>query len=402
MSKIEEMIKRLCPNGVERVPVWRYTAWDKKFNAVDKSMQKSINKYKYLLAKDLEEIKDNSGDIRILYTTEEIAYTTEEKAGNYISEGEVIAIPWGGTPSVKYYKGRFITGDNRIATSTDAEKLSNKYLYYVLLDNMKTISKFYRGAGIKHPSMYSILTLEIPLPPLTIQREIVSVLDSFTTLIDKMKQEVELRKKQMEYYREKLLLFDEHEAGFVKIKDLFDTKNGYTPSTKNPDFWTDKGIPWVKMEDIRENGTVLSDSAKHITMSAIKGSKLFNANSIILATSATIGIHALVKVPHLSNQRFTNIYPKKEYENKIDMKYAYYYFFKIDRWCKEHVTLGNFAGVNMSDFYDYDFPVPPLSTQRSIVSTLDAFEQYISKLERLITLHEKQYAYYREKLLTFE
>lgn len=76
MSKIEEMVKRLCPNGVERVPVWRYTAWDKKFNAVDKSMQKSINKYKYLLAKDLEEIKDNSGDIRILYTTEEIAYTT--------------------------------------------------------------------------------------------------------------------------------------------------------------------------------------------------------------------------------------------------------------------------------------------------------------------------------------
>ena len=277
-------------------------------------------------------------------------------------------------------------------------KKENNFRYIYMA--MKTIDYIPTNHTRHWISIYS--KFEIPLPPLTIQREIVSVLDSFTTLIDKMKQEVELRKKQMEYYREKLLLFDEHEAGFVKIKDLFDTKNGYTPSTKNPDFWTDKGIPWVKMEDIRENGTVLSDSAKHITMSAVKGSKLFNANSIILATSATIGIHALVKVPHLSNQRFTNIYPKKEYENKIDMKYAYYYFFKIDRWCKEHVTLGNFAGVNMSDFYDYDFPVPPLSTQRSIVSTLDAFEQYISKLERLITLHEKQYAYYREKLLTFE
>lgn len=266
----------------------------------------------------------------------------------------------------------------------------------------KAISKTAFGVTRFNINKNFLSEIEIPLPPLTIQREIVSVLDSFTTLIDKMKQEVELRKKQMEYYREKLLLFDEQESGFVKIKDLFDTKNGYTPSTKNPDFWTDKGIPWVKMEDIRENGTVLSDSAKHITMSAVKGSKLFNANSIILATSATIGVHALVTVPHLSNQRFTNIYPKKEYENKIDMKYAYYYFFKIDRWCKEHVTLGNFAGVNMSDFYDYDFPLPPLSTQRSIVSTLDTFEQYISKLERLITLREKQYAYYREKLLTFE
>lgn len=282
------------------------------------------------------------------------------------------------------------------------EKLTLKYVYYFLKNNQEKIYRLQKGAGVPHVHGNDIAGIKIPVPKVPIQNWIVLILDSFTTLIDKMKHEVELRKKQMEYYREKLLLFDEPEADFVKIKDLFDTKNGYTPSTKNPDFWTDKGIPWVKMEDIRENGTVLSDSAKHITMSAVKGSKLFNANSIILATSATIGVHALVTVPHLSNQRFTNIYPKKEYENKIDMKYAYYYFFKIDRWCKEHVTLGNFAGVNMSDFYDYDFPLPPLSTQRSIVSTLDAFEQYISKLERLITLREKQYAYYREKLLTFE
>lgn len=282
------------------------------------------------------------------------------------------------------------------------EKLTLKYVYYFLKNNQEKIYRLQKGAGVPHVHGNDIAGIKIPVPKVPIQNWIVLILDSFTMLIDKMKHEVELRKKQMEYYREKLLLFDEQEADFVKIKDLFDTKNGYTPSTKNPDFWTDKGIPWVKMEDIRENGTVLSDSAKHITMSAVKGSKLFNANSIILATSATIGVHALVTVPHLSNQRFTNIYPKKEYENKIDMKYAYYYFFKIDRWCKEHVTLGNFAGVNMSDFYDYDFPVPPLSTQRSIVSTLDAFEQYISKLERLITLREKQYAYYREKLLTFE
>lgn len=282
------------------------------------------------------------------------------------------------------------------------EKLTLKYVYYFLKNNQEKIYRLQKGAGVPHVHGNDIAGIKIPVPKVPIQNWIVLILDSFTTLIDKMKQEVVLRKKQMEYYREKLLSFDEQGADFVKIKDLFDTKNGYTPSTKNPDFWTDNGIPWVKMEDIRENGSVLSDSAKHITMSAVKGSKLFNANSIILATSATIGVHALVTVPHLSNQRFTNIYPKKEYENKIDMKYAYYYFFKIDRWCKEHVTLGNFAGLNMSDFYDYDFPVPSPSTQRSIVSTLDTFEQYITKLERLITLREKQYAYYREKLLTFE
>lgn len=384
MSKIEKMIKRLCPNGVERVRLDSLLDYEQPTRYI-------VNSTEY----------DSKHSIPVLTAGQSfiLGYTNEE-------DGIYKASPQNPTIIFDDFTTGFHWVDFDFKVKSSAMKMlklieskkENNFRYIYMA--MKTIDYIPTNHTRHWISIYS--KFEIPLPPLTIQREIVSVLDSFTTLIDKMKQEVELRKKQMEYYREKLLLFDEHEAGFVKIKDLFDTKNGYTPSTKNPDFWTDKGIPWVKMEDIRENGTVLSDSAKHITMSAIKGSKLFNANSIILATSATIGIHALVKVPHLSNQRFTNIYPKKEYENKIDMKYAYYYFFKIDRWCKEHVTLGNFAGVNMSDFYDYDFPVPPLSTQRSIVSTLDAFEQYISKLERLITLHEKQYAYYREKLLTFE
>ena len=384
MSKIEEMIKRLCPNGVERERLDSLLDYEQPTRYI-------VNSTEY----------DSKYSIPVLTAGQSfiLGYTNED-------DGIYKASPQNPTIIFDDFTTGFHWVDFDFKVKSSAMKMlklkeskkENDFRYIYMA--MKTIDYIPTNHTRHWISIYS--KFEIPLPPPTIQREIVSVLDSFTTLIDRMKHEVELRKKQMEYYREKLLLFDEHEAGFVKIKDLFDTKNGYTPSTKNPDFWTDKGIPWVKMEDIRENGTVLSDSAKHITMSAIKGSKLFNANSIILATSATIGIHALVKVPHLSNQRFTNIYPKKEYENKIDMKYAYYYFFKIDRWCKEHVTLGNFAGVNMSDFYDYDFPVPPLSTQRSIVSTLDAFEQYISKLERLITLREKQYAYYREKLLTFE
>lgn len=384
MSKIEEMIKRLCPNGVERERLDSLLDYEQPTRYI-------VNSTEY----------DSKYSIPVLTAGQSfiLGYTNED-------DGIYKASPQNPTIIFDDFTTGFHWVDFDFKVKSSAMKMlklkeskkENDFRYIYMA--MKTIDYIPTNHTRHWISIYS--KFEIPLPPPTIQREIVSVLDSFTTRIDRMKHEVELRKKQMEYYREKLLLFDEHEAGFVKIKDLFDTKNGYTPSTKNPDFWTDKGIPWVKMEDIRENGTVLSDSAKHITMSAIKGSKLFNANSIILATSATIGIHALVKVPHLSNQRFTNIYPKKEYENKIDMKYAYYYFFKIDRWCKEHVTLGNFAGVNMSDFYDYDFPVPPLSTQRSIVSTLDAFEQYISKLERLITLRVKQYAYYREKLLTFE
>lgn len=391
MSKIEEMIKRLCPKGVERAFLTNIASilYGYPFEA---SLFTENDKYIPLIR-----IRD------ILSGTPSTFYIGDYSDEYIIKEGDML-VGMDGNFNLRKWKSRngLLCQRTCKIESKDESVVLNNYLYQILVPLFKRIEDNTPSGSVKHLSARTINNISIPLPPLCIQREIISVLDSFTTLIDKMKQEVVLRKKRMEYYREKLLSFDEQEADFVKIKDLFDTKNGYTPSTKNPDFWTDKGIPWVKMEDIRENGTVLSDSAKHITMSAVKGSKLFNANSIILATSATIGVHALVTVPHLSNQRFTNIYPKKEYENKIDMKYAYYYFFKIDRWCKEHVTLGNFAGVNMSDFYEYDFPLPPLSTQRSIVSTLDAFEQYISKLERLITLREKQYAYYREKLLTFE
>jgi len=208
-KEIDALLKQLnCDANIQTMPLWKVTAWDKKFNAVDKAMQEKIIKYNYLLAKELDDIVDNTGDIRILYTTEQVAYTTAEKANGKISEGEIVAIPWGGNPTVKYYKGKFVTGDNRIATSLNTSFLDNKYLFYWMLSQLDVIKTFYRGAGIQHPSMLSVLTMEIPIPPLTMQKQIVEVLDSFTTLkslIDKLSEQ---RQKQYEYYREKLLTFE--------------------------------------------------------------------------------------------------------------------------------------------------------------------------------------------------
>ena len=186
------------------------------------------------------------------------------------------------------------------------------------------------------------------------------------------------------------------------LGEVFETRNGYTPSTNNQEFWDDGTIPWFKMEDIRENGRILSGSINHITAKAIKGKGLFKANSVILATSATIGEHALITVEHLSNQRFTNFYPQKEYIQKLDMKFVYYYFYIIDSWCKEHTVQGNFAGVNMTELYNCTIPVPPLAIQTHIVSILDKFTALIENIEKELALRQKQYEYYREQLLSFE
>ena len=198
MSKINELIHQFCPNGVENKPVWQLTAWDKKFTAVDKTKQKKIIKYKYLLAADLKALEEESGIVKILTTNKTNLWTTEEKAADALAEGEIVCIPWGGNAVVQYYNGKFVTGDNRIATSLDTSVLDNKYLYYCMLNQLETISSFYRGSGIQHPDMAKVLDLEIPLPDINVQLEIVKILDKFTMLLESINEGVWLRIAQYE------------------------------------------------------------------------------------------------------------------------------------------------------------------------------------------------------------
>lgn len=216
MSNLEELIEKLCPDGVEYKPLWSVTAWDKKFNAVDRSMQPKTYSYHVLLAKDLFAMKQETGDVFLLSTGVETGWTTEEIAGDFMCEGEVVTIPWGKSSPVKglikYYNGKFVTGDNRIATSLNTDVLDNKYLYYWMVNNGEAIDKFYRGSGIKHPSMYDVLTMKLPVPPLDVQREIVRILDNFTFLTTELAAELAARQKQYEYYRDLLLTFKPNES----------------------------------------------------------------------------------------------------------------------------------------------------------------------------------------------
>lgn len=277
------------------------------------------------------------------------------------------------------------------------------YLFHYMGPVFKKIEKETAGGSVKHLSAKVINNILVPIPSLSEQSRIVSILDTFTSSISNLKQQIEERRKQYEYERDLLLDLEGKEGvEMKKLGEVFDTRNGYTPSTKNPDFWEEGTIPWFKMEDIRDNGRVLGDSNLHITPKAIKGKGLFKANSIILATSATIGEHALITVEHLSNQRFTNFYPKKKFEGLINMKFVYYYMYLIDEWCKQHINQGGFASVDMNGLFSMDFPLLSLQAQSRIVSILDTFEQSISNLEEQLAMREKQYEYYRNQLLTFE
>ncbi len=189
---------------------------------------------------------------------------------------------------------------------------------------------------------------------------------------------------------------------FKTLEEVFEIKNGYTPSKNNPEFWKNGTIPWFRMEDIRENGRILKDSIQHITPKALKGKKLFPKNSIIISTTATIGEHALLIVDSLANQQFTFLSKKVNCNLALDMKFFFYQCFLLGEWCKNNINVSGFASVDMTAFKKYKFPIPPLEIQQEIVKILDAFTELNTELNTELKARKKQYEYYREKLLTFK
>ncbi|UOR64091.1 restriction endonuclease subunit S [Helicobacter pylori] len=189
---------------------------------------------------------------------------------------------------------------------------------------------------------------------------------------------------------------------FKTLEEVFEIKNGYTPSKNNPEFWEKGTIPWFRMEDIRENGRILKDSIQHITPKALKNKKLFPKNSIIISTTATIGEHALLIVDSLANQRFTFLSKKANCGIALDMKFFFYQCFLLGEWCKKNTNVSGFASVDMTAFKKYKFPIPPLEIQQEIVKILDAFTELNTELNTELKARKKQYQYYQNMLLDFK
>ena len=380
MSKLEELLKKECPDGVEYVPLWSVTIWDKKFNSVDKDKQKTTIKYKYYLADELKELVVENGDVKILTTNISNLFTLEKLVSNSLSYGEIVCIPWGGNPIVQYYKGKFITSDNRIATSIDVNKLDNKFLYYVLINKLDLISSFYRGAGIKHPDMSRVLDIIIPLPPIEVQKEIVCILDTFTKYQYLLNRELELRKKQYEYYRGKLLTFGD-EVKWKKLNDISEIKSGRN-KIKNE----------VGKYPVYGSTGIIAYSDDYV----------FNEPHILIAR---VGINA--GYVHIANGLYDvsdNTLIITELSPDICFKYMYYILVNIR--LNNYIKGGGIPLITAGEIKNILIPIPPLEEQERIVNILDKFDALCNDITKglpaEIELRKKQYEYYRDKLLTFK
>ena len=179
--------------------------------------------------------------------------------------------------------------------------------------------------------------------------------------------------------------------------------SGATPSKSNSDYYTDGTIPWLRTQDVRFNEIYSVDS--FITEKAVAetGAKWIPKNCVIVAISgATAGRCAINKIPITTNQHCLNLVIE---DKKALYKYIYYCI------CNQHEELlakkqGARGDLNASLILGTEIPLPPLPEQRRIVSILDRFDalcnDLTSGLPAEIAARQKQYEYYRDKLLTFK
>ncbi|HAU5760140.1 TPA: restriction endonuclease subunit S [Proteus mirabilis] len=208
-------------------------------------------------------------------------------------------------------------------------------------------------------------------------------------------------------YMEKLL--DGFAVEWKSIGEVFDLKNGYTPSKANTSYWTNGEVPWFRMEDIRTNGRVLKSAIQSVSTLAVKG-KLIPANSLIMSTTATLGEHALIEVPFLTNQQITSFSISDAYSGKINIKFMFHYFFKFGEWCSANANKNGGMGIiSIAKLKQFKIPIPcpdnpekSLAIQSEIVRILDKFTALTAELTAELNMRKKQYNYYRDQLLSFE
>ena len=386
MSKIFDLINKSCSEGVK---------FD-ELGVICKSLTKGTLKQEDLIDKGAYPVVNSSRDYYGFYNK----YNNEANAFTIASRGEYAGF-------VKFIDCKFWAGGLCYPyTSKDEDYILTKFIFYFLKSiEKKNMDILVARGSIPALNKSDFDKVKVPVPSIEVQREIVRILDSFTLLTA----ELTARKKQYEFYRDFLLNFneDQSEIEWDIIDNIFIMKNGYTPSKANKDFWENGTISWYRMEDIRENGRILSESIQKITPQAVKGGKLIPKNSIIVATTATIGEHALaIADSFLMNQRFTSFTIRELLKDKLDIKFVFYYFFKICEWCKQNTNSSSFPSVDMAKLKKVKFPIPSPQTQQKVVEILDKFDTLVNSitegLPREIELRHKQYEHYRELLLNFK
>ena len=375
MSKLEELIKELCPDGVEY----------RKIKDVYNRLRGTP-----ITAGKMKEIACDDGEIRVFAGGKTVidAHEKDIPKANIIRVPAVLVQSRGVIDAVYYDKP--FTFKNEMWAYTADDTISVKFLYYVLKNNIQLFRDAASGMGsLPQISLKVTEEFRLPIPPLPIQEEIVRILDSFTELTA----ELTARKKQYESYRNKL--FEELGVGVeyktlgeIEQEGLLSMGRGQIISKKEmqafPGDYPVYSSAATADGKIGSYGKYMFDDER-ITWSVDGGGKLFYRNGLRYSVTNVGG------------------WLKVNNKNVLNTKYLYHCL--INQWKDKVFDYTRKAHPSVIR-NEYTVPIPPLIAQKEIVAKLDRFDSLCndisSGLPAEIEARQKQYEYYRDKLLTFK
>ena len=399
MSKLQELINKLCPNGVEFKPLGEVCEiLDSKRKPVSKG-QRINGKYPYYGANGvLDYVSDFIFDGTFLLLGED---------GSVINKDN--------SPVLNWAKGK-IWVNNHAHVLSEKKGCLLRFLYYAL--QLIDVTDIVRGTPPKL-NQTNLRNISIPVPPIEVQEEIVRILDSFSDYAAELQAELQARKQQYEYYRNLLLTFNPSAYGCGtddEQKDGVTTWGGHNYKIE----WkklgeignicmckrilkhqtnTKSGIPFYKIGTFGK----VADSyiSEDLFMEYKKKYSFPQKGEILISASGTIG-RAVIYDGEDAYFQDSNIVWINNDESMVLNKYLYY-FYQIVDWNVEGGTIKRLYNTNLSNT---PIPLPPLELQEKIVAILDRFETLVNDLTNglpaEIAAVKDQYEYYRNKLLTFK
>ena len=390
MSKLDELIAELCPDGVPF----------KRIKDVYTRLKGTP-----ITAGKMKDISSDEGEIRIFAGGKTVidAHEVDIPKAN-ITRVPAVLVQSRGVIDFVYYDKPF-TFKNEMWAYTAENKVSVKFLYYVLKNNISFFRDAASGMGsLPQISLKITEDYRLPVPPLKVQREIVHILDSFTLLTAELTAELTARRKQYEFYRDKLLTIKD-DIPIKKIGEICKVVSGGTPSRKNAEYWENGSIKWLG-STVCQNKKTIDKVTDYITNEGLVNSSakiMREGTTLVALVGATIGKVAFLPYDAAINQNIAGIFPKDR--NILNPSYLYYActmlypkFLKLTKGSK-------LAMANLSFIRELEIPVPHIEVQNRIVYVLEHFEDICSDLNiglpAEIEARKKQYEYYRDVLLTF-
>ena len=377
MSKLEELLNKECPDGVEYVELSSVINYEQPSKYI-------VENTKY--NDDYDTPVLTAGQTFIL------GYTNEKDGIYKASKKEPVIIFDDFTTSFHWVDFNFKVKSSamKMLKVIDENKSNFRYLYYCM-KNIKYVPLDHTRQWIEKYSKFMI-----PLPPIEVQKEIVRILDTFTKYQDLLNRELELRKKQYEYYQNKLLFNTKFDK--IKMSDICTVNQGLQ-------------IPISQRK--KEDG---KNRYFYITVQFLKGNNqdkyyienpsenvICDTDDILVTRTGSTG-----KIITGVKGCFHNNFFKLNLFDNVNSKYVYYALStkKMYEEMLNAASGGTVPDLTHKAFYKLEIYFPPLEEQERIVNILDKFDALCNDITKglpaEIEMRKKQYEYYRDKLLTFK